>query len=87
MRITDKHLEAKVRIVNAMLGFDVDALEYNTIGSIQLYGAYGGTQIHRVANEAHGVSALSTLGTKRETAEFLSGMIAALRIVKESANV
>jgi hypothetical protein len=87
MRITDKHLEAKVRIVNAMLGFDVDALEYNTVGSVQLYHAYGASQIHKVISTGHAVDALSTLGTKRETAEFLSGMIAALRIVKESANV
>ena len=83
MRMTRKHLEAKVDIVNSMLGFDPDALEYNTIGSIQLYSAYGATQIHRVVNDAHAVDALSTLGTMRETAEFLSGMIAALRITQE----
>jgi hypothetical protein len=85
MRVTDKHLEAKVSTINAMLGFDVDALECNTVGSIQLYHAYGASQIHRVANAAHGVSQLSTLGTKRETAEFLSGMIAALRIMTEES--
>jgi membrane-bound lytic murein transglycosylase B len=52
-----------------------------------LYHAYGASQIHKVISTGHAVDALSTLGTKRETAEFLSGMIAALRIVKESANV
>lgn len=41
MRMTRKHLEAKVRIVNSMLGFDPDTLAYNTVGSVQLYGASG----------------------------------------------
>jgi hypothetical protein len=81
MRITRKHLEAKVSIVNGMLGFDEED-GYNTKGLLVLYGAYGGHQVHQYIGEAGAVNSLSTLGTARETAEFLSGMIAALRIVK-----
>lgn len=82
MKITRKFLQARVDIVNGMLGFDVDALEYNTIGSIQLCSAYGATAVHRVVNDAHGVEAICELGTAREAASFLSGMIAALRIAQ-----
>jgi hypothetical protein len=79
MRITRKILEAKVATVNGLLGFDVDALQYNTVGSVQLYGAYGATAVHRVVNEAHGITDLSGFGTMKETAAFLSGMITGLR--------
>lgn len=44
MRMTREHVEGKVAIVNGMLGFDTDNLAYNTVGSVRLYGAYGGSR-------------------------------------------
>lgn len=81
MRINRAHLEAKVSRVNQMLGFDVDALEYNTVGSIQLYHSTSYT-VHRVHNDAHAVESLSEGLTASEASQFLSGMIAALRIAQ-----
>jgi hypothetical protein len=85
MRITRKHLEAKVSIVNRLLGFDPDTLEHNTVGSIQLYHAIG-YSVHRVHNSAHGVEDISgSAGTAREISAFLQGMIAALRLAWEAS--
>lgn len=81
MRITDKHLTAKVGIVNRMLGFE-DA-GYSTVGAIDLYSAYGSTGVVRYCNEAGGVSTLFNLTTKREVANFLDGMIQALRMTEK----
>jgi hypothetical protein len=82
-RITDANLEGKIRSINTMLGNDPDA-PYSTIGLVHLYGAYGMTGVHRYANEHGGASDLmQKLGTKREVATFLDGMIAALRIAQE----
>ena len=78
-RITNKHLEAKIAIVNGLLGYEDPA--WNTVGAVHLYGAYGGTGVHRTMNEQGGVEALFPLGTKRETATFLDGMITGLRTV------
>jgi hypothetical protein len=78
MRITKKHLEAKVAIVNGMLGYEDP--QWNTVGAVRLYGAYGATGVHRVVNMSGGVDSLMELGTAREASQFLSGMIAALRI-------
>lgn len=83
MRITRKHLEAKVGIINNMLGHDDVGAYYCAVGALRLYDAYGAHAVHRVVNTSGGVDDLSGLGTARETAQFLSGMIAALRIKKE----
>ena len=77
-RITQQHLEAKVDIVNSMLGFETP-VPYGTDGAICLYMAYGDTAVHQYVGP--GQRDLSTLGTKREADQFLSGMIAALRTV------
>jgi hypothetical protein len=82
-RISQSHVAAKVRIVNGLLGFDADAVTWNTVGAVELYSAYGAYAVHRTANEHGGESDLSTLGTLREADKFLSGMIAALRITQE----
>jgi len=83
-RITNANLEGKIRSVNTLLGNDPDA-PYSTIGLVHLYGAYGMTGVHRYANEHGGVSDLmGNLGTKREVATFLDGMITALRITQET---
>lgn len=81
MRITQKHLEAKVSIINGMLGHD--APEWNTVGAVRLYNAYGMTGVHRTMNASGGVTSLAELGTARDAAHFLSGMIAALRIAED----
>lgn len=84
-RITKAHLEAKVRIVNAMLGNPEDA-PYPTPGVVVLSGAYGGTGVHRVVNEHGGQEDLMGYhGTKSEASLFLSGMIAALRITEDES--
>lgn len=84
MRITRKHLEAKVGIVNRLLGFGDDHPPYSTIGAVTLYGAYGGHGVHQWCNDAGGCSDLmGHCGTANEANYFLSGMIAALRIATE----
>lgn len=83
MRITDKQLEAKVGIVNRLLG-NPEGAGYSTPGVVVLSGAYGGTGVHRYVNESGGVSDL--MGghfTKREADWFLQGIIVALRAVRE----
>ena len=80
MRMTKKHLEAKVSIVNGMLGHEDP--QWNTIGALHLYCAYGATGVHQTMNTSGGVNSLMELGTMREASHFLSGMIAALRIAQ-----
>ena len=84
MRITRSHVEAKIGIVNGMLGYE--EVKYNTVGSVQLYHGSGAYTVHRVVNESHGVSDLMNFGTLREVSEFLAGMIAALRIASENTD-
>lgn len=76
-------MEAKVRIVNQLLGFDPDTVKYLTVGSVRLDGAYGGWAIELVNNEQGGVHNLTGgHDTAGKTTEFLSGMIAGLRLAK-----
>jgi hypothetical protein len=81
-RITEKFLQARIDTVNRLLGFDPETVRWNTVGTVQLYGAYGATAVHRVVNDAGGVSDLSGLGTRREIGLYLAGMIEALRITQ-----
>lgn len=84
-RITDAFLQARVDTVNRLLG-NPEGAGYSTPGVVVLSGAYGGTGVHRYANESGGVSDL--MGghyTKREVAHFLQGMIQALYAVREQA--
>jgi hypothetical protein len=81
MRISKSHVEAKIGIVNGMLGHDDP--QWNTIGALRLYGAYGGYGVHRTMSESGGITELAPIGTLREAAQFLSGMIAALRIARD----
>lgn len=84
MRITVKHLEGKVRIVNGLLGFP-DDVAYSTPGTVALYQACGGYAVHRYSNREGGASDLmGGCHTARECAQFLSGMIAALRVRQEN---
>ena len=83
MRITVKHLEAKVETINAMLGYESPA--WNVVGSVHLYQAFSAYGVHRVVNTSGGVdSIMPEMGTAREARQFLSGMISALRIARES---
>ena len=80
MRITRKHLEAKADTLNRMSGL-TEPVEYNTIGSFHISGAYGGYAVHQVMNEHGGVSDLTYgHGPAREAAKFLDGMIAGFRM-------
>jgi len=78
MRITSKQLQAKVDSINSRLGYE--APQWDTVGSIRLYGAYGGTGVHRVVNTAGGIEELMPIGTAKEVQQFLNGMLAGLRI-------
>lgn len=80
MRMSKQHVEAKIEIVNGMLGFDADSVSWNTVGALRLQGAYGGYAVHRTVSTSGGIEDLTSYGTLRECATFLSGMIAALRI-------
>lgn len=83
MRITPKHLEAKVGIVNTLLGFAADP-PYSTVGAVVLYSAYGGKGVHRYSNECGGVADLmGGCQTAGECSRFLDGMITALRIARD----
>lgn len=83
MRITRNHLKAKMDIVNGMLGFDTSSDLYNVSGAVTLSGAYGGHAVHLYTGEHGGIRDLTGgHGTARECHEFLSGMIAALRMVR-----
>lgn len=84
-RITNAHLIAKIETINNMLG--VKDVDYRTVGAVRLEGAYGGTGVSRVVNEAGGVSTLHHYGTKREANIFLSGMIASLRILDNPSRI
>lgn len=80
MRITAAHLEAKVLIINRLLGFTSDP-PYPTPGAVMLYSAYGGRGVHRVSNPGGGREDLmGGCQPARECSRFLDGMIAALRI-------
>lgn len=76
-RITMKHLEVTLSRINAKAGFD--NAKWNTVGSYQLSGAYGGWKLEQVLTAGGGIRSI-TYGycSKRELLEqmraFLSGM-------------
>ena len=79
-RVTVRELDTLVERVNALLGFTDTS--WNTVGAVTLYGAYGSTAVHRIVNTSGGITVLSGLGTKREAALFLRGMLAGLEVDK-----
>lgn len=83
-RITDEHLEAKVDTVNRLMGIEVPT-PYSTNNAVHLYKAYGSVAVHAYVGPHGGSSDLSTLGTKREAANFLDGMIKAIRLYTQGA--
>ena len=78
MRVTKAHVEAKIGILNKILGFE--NVKWNTVGTVRLYGYHGGYQIHVVSNVHGGVNTIMHGGSLREASEFVSGMIAGIRI-------
>lgn len=81
-RITRPMVDARCQTINRMLGITDPA--WNTPGTIQIAGAYGGTKVERVTSRegsstdlTHGYSPL------RETYMFLQGMIAAIESIPE----
>ena len=91
MRITKKHLQAKIDTVNHLL---FNSTETHTIGEDKslkpivgrfiLSQAYGGYDVCSYANEGGGVhSYLHGHGPAREANEFLRGFISALQVKKD----
>ncbi len=66
IRITQKHLEAKVDRLNRMAGFDNPP--YSTVGAFCLDYAYGGVELHRYVNEHGAITDIFRMGhmPKRE---------------------
>lgn len=81
-RVTRQHIEAKCDIVNSMLGLPED-WSWKTSGAVHIRTGYGGFGVGRYVGDSGGVDDLTGLHTMRECSDFLDGMIAALRIVKE----
>ena len=52
------HIEAQVERLNQAKGFDKP--KWNTIGSYQLSGAYGGWQLQQIQNEGGGIKAITS---------------------------
>lgn len=92
-RITDKHLQAKIDLLNRITNspaapYAKDGDKYVAqVGNYHLSHAYGGVCLHRMHNDAGGVSSpLSTYHvTKRELAGLLDAFIAGINAKQEAA--
>lgn len=80
-RITIKHVESKVAIVNSLLGFENP--DFRTEGTVDLDRAYGGTQVILYTSQGGQTTIKHGYGTLREAANFLDGMRQTLYILKE----
>ena len=90
MRITDRHLDLVVEQLNKELGRPITAYRkdekgsgvQSNIGNIHTSHAYGGVELHEMANEWGGVNVLSTGGytTKRDLYNQIQAMLTALRL-------
>lgn len=76
MRITTKTLEALVKRLNAVKGFE--ETDYNTIGSYRLNYQNGYINLVKVLNEAGGVRTLECGMNTRECYYFINGILANL---------
>lgn len=85
-RITRAFLEAKARTINGMMGAPlessrlVDGKYVSNVGNYHISGAYGGYALHRMSNEAGGVSDVFSSGhiPARELAGLMSAYTAGL---------
>ena len=90
MRITKKHLEAKVQTINNLLDRPktpytrVDGKLKANIGNFSLSMAYGGYSVHEMTNEQGGVSTIINIGhiPARELALLLDGFVAGIMVNK-----
>ena len=76
-RITMKHLEFQLRILNEHFG--IKDPKWNTVGHFYVEQAYGGYRLVRVMNEGGGERDISKRGTKREIYEQLYSINKVLR--------
>ena len=78
MRVTEKHLQARVDTINKLMGFIYP--KYSTIGSYCLSFAYGGVSLHRYSNECGGVHDVFNCGhvPKRDLLNRLDAYIAGI---------
>ena len=86
MRITEKHLQAKIdylnKITNSPAASYIDGKAQ--IGNYHLSHAYGGVCLHRMYNDGGGVSSPLSTGhiPKRELAGLLDAFIAGITLEK-----
>ena len=65
-RITQKHLEGLLQMINKKAGFENP--KYSEVGSYTLDWAYGGVKLERFVNEKGGVDSITSgFCPKRET--------------------
>ena len=76
-RITIRHLEYQLRILNGHFG--IYEPEWDTVGHFTVSFAYGGCQIERIINSGGAVRDISLRGTKREVYEQLRSINKVLR--------
>jgi hypothetical protein len=87
-RITRAFVQARIDIVNRLLGYDVPkggivwSNQSPPIGAVYLSGAYGGWAVYQWVNEHAGATDLSGHGhaTLHEASTFLAGVIEGLRM-------
>lgn len=83
-RITDKHLQAKIDWLNKITGSPVEPYANGKaqIGCYHLSHAYGGVCLHRMHNDAGGVSSPLSTGhiPKRELAGLLDAFIKGIEV-------
>jgi hypothetical protein len=82
-RITMKHLDRQIKILNGYFG--IDEWDYRTAGHFYVECAYGGYRLVRTVNEGGGCRDISIRrGTKREIYEQLYAMNNVLLELKEN---
>lgn len=83
MRVTQKHLEAKLDWLNNLTGMPTASYTRNAkgkltanIGNYHLYHVHGGMALHQMMNESGGIrDVFPGLHTKRELAELIDAYI------------
>ena len=86
-RITDKHIECQLKILNKLTNNPTDWRLINgchPVGNIHTIGQYGYTTIHRTVNDGGGVTTLATGLTKREAYNWLRAAIKGIELKEES---
>mgnify|MGYP000185205220 FL=1 len=94
-RITQKHLEYKVKLINQTVNAPLEPYSKNeqgqykaNIGNYHLSYAYGGVQLHKMCNDSGGVNTPLYTGytTKRELYTALDCFLKGLETKKEVIN-